>query len=74
VALDVELAGQLLPGTDRRLTLVLDRAVTVREVVDRLGMDPEEIGLIVVNGVQSELEDLLPLEGRVCFYPPMTGG
>jgi hypothetical protein len=74
MALDVELAGQLLPGTDRQLTLEVDRAMTVREVVDRLGLDPEEIGLIVVNGIQSELEDLLPLEGRVCFYPPMTGG
>jgi hypothetical protein len=74
MALDIELAGQLLPGTDRRLTLDVDRAMTVREVVDRLGLDPDEIGLIVVNGIQSELEDQLPLEGRVCFYPPMTGG
>ncbi|OGO09042.1 MAG: hypothetical protein A2Y61_07170 [Chloroflexi bacterium RBG_13_60_13] len=74
MALEVELSGQLLPGTDRRLTLLLDRAMTVREVVDRLGMDPEEIGLIVVNGIQSELDDLVPLDGRVCFYPPMTGG
>jgi hypothetical protein len=74
VALDVELAGQLLPGVDRRLTLPLDRATTVREVVNRLGLDPEEIGLIVVNGIQSELDDLVPPDGRVCFYPPMTGG
>ena len=74
MSLEVELSGQLLPGTDRRLTLHLDRAMTVHEVVDRLGMDPEEIGLIVVNGIQSELDDLVPLDGRVCFYPPMTGG
>jgi len=72
--LEIELAGQLLPGTERKLQLRLDRAESVRQVADRLGLDPEEIGLIVVNGIQSELDDLVPPDGRVCFYPPMTGG
>ncbi len=72
--LEIELAGQLLPGTERKLQLRLDRAESVRRVADRLGLDPEEIGLIVVNGIQSELDDLVPPDGRVCFYPPMTGG
>jgi hypothetical protein len=74
VSIEVELSGQLLPGTPRRLTLVLEREMTVREVVGRLGLDPEEVGLIVINGVQSELEDPVPADGRVCFYPPMMGG
>ena len=72
--LDVELFGQLLPGAPRRQTLFLERPTTVRDVVSRLGLDPDEIGLIVVNSVQSEIEDPVPPDCRLCFFPPMSGG
>jgi hypothetical protein len=48
--------------------------VTVREIVDLLGLDPDSIGLIVINGVQSEIEDTVPPDGRLCFFPPVAGG
>lgn len=72
--LDVELFGQLLPGAPRRQTLTLEYPATVREVANQLGLDPDEIGLIVVNGVQSEMDDLVPPDCRLCFFPPMSGG
>jgi hypothetical protein len=34
-------------------------------------LDPEQVGLIIVNGIQSELDDLIPLNSRVCLYPLM---
>ena len=72
--LDVELFGQLLPGAPRRQTLTLEHPATVQEVANRLGLDPDEIGLIVVNGVQSEMHDLVSPGCRLCFFPPMSGG
>ena len=48
--------------------------MTVREIVDLLGLDPDSIGLIVINGVQSEIEDPVPPDGRLCFFPPVSGG
>jgi hypothetical protein len=48
--------------------------MTVRETVDLLGLDPDSIGLIVINGVQSEIGDVVPLDGRLCFFPPLSGG
>ncbi len=48
--------------------------MTVREIVDLLGLDPDSIGLIVINGVQSEIEDAVPPDGRLCFFPPVSGG
>lgn len=74
MAIEVELGGNLLPGVARRQVLKVERGLTVREVAALVGVDPEDIGLIVVNGVQSELEDRVPSRSRVCFYPPMTGG
>jgi hypothetical protein len=30
----------------------LNQAMTVHELVERLGIDPEEVGFIIANGVQ----------------------
>jgi hypothetical protein len=74
LAVDVELYGQLLPGVQRRQELHLEQPVTVLEITSVLGLDPEEIGLISIDGVQSELDDLVPPDCRLCFFPPMSGG
>ncbi len=71
---DLELFGQLLPGVTRRQTLILDRPMTVRDVAVELGLDPEAVGIIAIDGVQSELEDAVPPTCRLCFFPPLSGG
>jgi hypothetical protein len=71
---DVELFGQLAVGRPRRTTLSLEPRVTVRDVAGLLGLDPEAVGLISIDGVQSELDDPVPGDCRLCFFPPMTGG
>jgi hypothetical protein len=48
--------------------------MTVREVATLLGVQPEEVGLIVINGIQSEMDDPVPLNCRLCFFPHMSGG
>lgn len=74
MAIDVELFGLLASGEQRRRTLVLDSTVPVSEVAMLLGIKPEEIGLITIDGVQSYMHDEVPLTCRLCFFPPMTGG
>jgi hypothetical protein len=74
VPVDVELFGQLLPGARRRYTLVLDQPATVEAVARQLGLDPEAIGLVAIDGVQRELQDGVPADCRLCFFPPMSGG
>ena len=71
---ELELFGQLLPGVPRLQSLTLESPVTVQEIADQLGLKPEEIGLISINGVQSEFEDVVPPGGRLCFFPPISGG
>ena len=48
--------------------------MTVQEIASLLGLKPDEIGLISINGVQSEMEDVVPPDGRLCFFPPISGG
>ena len=72
--ISIELFGQLNPQSPRRQTLELDSQGKVRDAAGLLGLDPEEIGLITINGVQSEMEDPLLPGCRLCFFPYVTGG
>jgi hypothetical protein len=74
VPVDVEVFGQLSPGLPRRQTLVLERATTVYEVAVQLGLEPEAVGLIVIDGVQGDMGDPVPPDCRLCFFPPVSGG
>jgi hypothetical protein len=74
VIIEIELFGQLLPGRQRKQSLELEYPVNVWEVATRLGLNPQEIGLITINNVQSELDDPVPPNSRLCFFPHMSGG
>ena len=74
MAVDVELFGQLAPHLPRRQTLMLERSTTVQEIALQLRLNLDDIGLISTNGVQVELHELVPLNCRLCFFPPMSGG
>lgn len=74
MAVQVELFGQLAPHLPRRQSLTPERVMTVAEIALQLGVELEYIGLIVINGVQRELDDVVPADGRLCFFPPVSGG
>jgi hypothetical protein len=74
LSVDVELFGQLLPGEPRRRTLEIPGPAPVSDLAQKLGLDPEDIGLVSIDGVQSELEDIVQPNSRLCFFPYITGG
>jgi hypothetical protein len=74
VTVEIELFGQLLPGRQRKQSLELECPLQVGEVATRLGLNPQEIGLITINNVQSELDDPVPPNSRLCFFSHMSGG
>ncbi len=74
MSIDVELFGQLYQNKQRCQTLNLISPTLIRDVIHKLGLKEDEIGLITVDGVQSEPEDLVHPGSRLCFFPPMSGG
>lgn len=74
MVIEIELFGQLLPGKQRKRSFETERLMTVQEVVAWLGLNPQEIGLITINSVQSEMDDPVPPDSRLCFFPHMSGG
>lgn len=74
MAIEIEVFGALLPKERRRQVIETDGGLTVREIVLRLGLDPEEIGLATIDGVQSRMDAIVPQGSRLCLFPPMSGG
>ena len=74
MTVEIELFGQLLPSKPRKQTLEMERPLNVQDVALHLGLNPKEIGLMTINGVQSELDDPVPPTCRLCFFPHMSGG
>jgi len=70
----IEIFGQLSIDQEHRRNLTLDQAITVLEVAKLIGLNPELIGLITIDGVQSELQNEVTEKDRLCFFPPMSGG
>ncbi len=48
--------------------------MTAGQVAVQLGLNLDDIGLMSINGVLVELHELVPLDCRLCFFPPMSGG
>jgi hypothetical protein len=74
IHLDVELFGHFAADRQRRQTMVLQEPRSAGEIAGLLHLRLEEIGLIVVDGRQCEPEDIISTDGRICFFPPMSGG
>lgn len=79
MALQVLLAATLrrfVPDYDplTGLNVPVPSGITVRELVDRLGLPRDEIKLIMVNGVASSWDAVLHGDERVAFFPPVGGG
>ena len=74
MSIEIELFGQLLPSMQRHQILNMERPVSVQEVANTLDLNLEEVGLITIDGVQSEKEDAVKPGSRLCFFPPMSGG
>ncbi len=74
MAVDIEVFAQLLPGQPRRRALEIRGPATARDLARTIGLEESEIGLIAIDGVQSNLDDPVQPNSRVCFFPYLAGG
>jgi len=62
-----------IPQKDQELDLG-GREVRVRDLVASLGIDPEEAGIVTIDGRQCQLDEIVPASCRLCIFPPLSGG
>jgi molybdopterin converting factor small subunit len=74
MSIEIELFGQFIINRERRQTWETQKPLLIRDVMEKLDLKDEEIGLISVNGVLSDPDELVQPGSRLCFFPPMSGG
>lgn len=74
MAVDIEIFGQLLPNQPRRQAVELQKPTNVRNLAQMIGLEPDEIGLVMIDGVQSDLDHSVQPDSRLCFFPYVSGG
>jgi sulfur carrier protein ThiS len=79
VRIEVHLYATLLeyvPGARLGAPQVLDvpPGTTVGDVVARLGLPPEEVAIVMVNGVHRDADHVLAEGDRLALFPPIAGG
>ena len=65
-----------VPGYDpfRGISLEGASGTSISRVITRLGLPPEEVTLIMVNGRRREADFLLEGDERLGLFPPIGGG
>jgi len=72
---EVRVFGALWEHLEPRLELDLEGCdISVADLLARLGIDPSEVGIVTVDGRQSDPDEIVPADSRVCIFPPMFGG
>ena len=71
--IEVRIFGALWEHLAPRLELDLE-GLRVADLIAHLDIDPAEVGIVTVDGRQSNLDEIVPASGRVCIFPPMFGG
>lgn len=72
---EVRVFGALWEHLEPRLQLDLEGCdVSVADLLARLDIDAREVGIVTVDGRQSNFDKLVPASCRVCIFPLMSGG
>ena len=74
MAVDIEIFGQLAHNQPRRRSMEIQGPTTARDLARAVGLDPDEIGLVTIDSVQSGLDDSVKPDSRLCFFPYVSGG
>jgi hypothetical protein len=72
---EVRVFGALWEHLEHSLRLDLEGCeVSVGDLLARLDIDAREVGIVTVDGQQSNFDRLLPASCRVCIFPLISGG
>lgn len=72
--IEVKIFGHLAPSLPHHQELNVPENAKVEDVTKILRLDSNLIGLITIDGRQSEDQNLVTPGCHLCFFPYLTGG
>jgi molybdopterin synthase sulfur carrier subunit len=72
--LEIKLFASLQKFMPNAKKVDLDDNCTVLDLLKKIGINPSEVAIILVNGQHVELDQTLSEGETVAFFPPIAGG
>ena len=72
--LEIKLFASLQKFMPNAEKVDLDDNCTVRDLLKKIGINPSEVAIILVNGQHVELDKTLSEGETVAIFPPIAGG
>jgi molybdopterin converting factor small subunit len=71
---EIRLFATLRQGRFRKRKLDLSEGITVGQVLEQLGIRPQEVAILLVNGQDVTEHDTLRPDDVMALFPPVAGG
>jgi molybdopterin converting factor small subunit len=72
--LEIKLFASLQKFMPKAEKVKLDKNCTVLDLIQKIGINPSEVAIILVNGRHAELDQTLHEYETVAIFPPIAGG
>ena len=74
VKIKVKLFATFREGRFALETMEIPDCATVLDVANKLQIKPDDISIAMINGISSELDDVLKEGDTLVLFPPVGGG
>jgi molybdopterin converting factor small subunit len=72
--IEVRLFAYFRNGRDKKCFVEFEEKITPRKVVQTLGIDENDISILLINGRDGKLDDKLVDNDVLSLFPPVGGG
>ena len=72
--LSVKLFATLREGRGKQLDVEIDNGLNVLKVMETLGIKKNDVSIILVNGINTNLDAVLSDGDTLSLFPPVGGG
>ncbi len=72
--LEIKLFASLQKFKPQQEKVALEDGFTVLDILERMGISPSEVAIVLVNGRHAPLDQALHDGETVALFPPIAGG
>ena len=72
--IEVRLFAYFRDGRGKRLALSIDENTTPKDILEKLKIDPKDVAILLINGIDGKLDSKLKENDRLSLFPPVGGG
>ncbi|GAA0706414.1 MoaD/ThiS family protein [Paraclostridium ghonii] len=72
--IEIRLFATFREGREKKQILQIKEDTTILQVLDMLGIDKEEVAILLLNGMDGSFDRKLKDEDVLSIFPPVGGG